>query len=68
MDWRTGKLSDKGVARVDEVQQMNAVHSQPALPSFVQRTNVAKRGSNLCNSSYAANIAQTGSFCGDSSL
>jgi len=41
-DCGTGQLSEKGVVRVDELQQLNAVDCQSAQASFVQRTNVTE--------------------------
>jgi len=34
-DSRTCKLTDKGFVRVDQIQQMSAVHTQCAHPGFV---------------------------------
>ena len=51
-DCGTGQLSEKRVVRVDEIQQLNAVDSQGALASFVQRTNVRELRSYICTGSF----------------
>jgi len=44
-DCRTSKLTDKGSARVYEIQQMNTIHSQR--PNV--RTNVTELSSDICS-------------------
>ena len=47
-DWTSSKLSNKGIIRVNDIQQTNTVNCECTRTSFIERTNVTVFICNIC--------------------